>query len=330
MFETLGKLYGNFEKNVTQTWDTTKSSIADFDTDAAVSHATGQQQDFQMLLGNIPQYTPTAGAVDYRFPIDLDGDSYGGFLCKMQIERWLENPGQGPAQVHETKPLHQGHIWLPYPMTLSSTYAGNFADETGMHDIGGQDSKLMAGAVGVFDGLKEAVIGKTTEMSASVKMAGTSINNAKIGTVYSGQVIRNHSFNWKLSPKNESEQMMIHMIIKALKLASTPGVGGKIPDLQSLMDAKKSTVNNSASVAGSLNIPMTVSMEFYAKTASGDMAINPRLFSIKKAFITSVETNYTPSGQWNAYHDGGGIETSIAIQLKELSALTQTDIINGA
>jgi hypothetical protein len=91
---------------------------------------------------------------------------------------------------------------------------------------------------------------------------------------------------------------------------------------------------NSANVQGNLNIPMTVRIEFFQGTditgGVGGLMPNPYLFKVKDAFITSVESNYTPTGMWNAFYDGAPIETSITISLKELGALTQTDIVNGA
>jgi hypothetical protein len=161
-------------------------------------------------------------------------------------------------------------------------------------------------------------------------MAGKKVFNNKIGTTYNGQQIRNHNFTWKLMPKNEQEQTSIAKVVKMLKLISTPGVGAR-KDLEILLNETASASTNSANVEGNLNIPMTVRMEFYQGTEGMDaLMLNPGLFKVKDSFITSVESNFTPTGMWNAFYDGTPLETSITISLKEIGALTQTDIVNGA
>lgn len=277
-------------------------------------------------------------SAEVRFPSDFG--SYGGFFTKITVYKWKDKPGQGPAQVSSTDQVLQGCMWLPYPGQLTANYAGNFAEANSMHDIGTGDIKEKLAQGGLdwarqkANNLDFTIADVGVNMGTdSAKMASQKVINNKVGAVYHGQQIRNHNFTWKLMPKNEKEQYAIHKVVKMFKLISTPGVGAR-KDLSILMGESATNDTNSANVQGNLNIPMTVRIEFFQGTdmagGVGGLMPNPYLFKVKDAFITSVESNYTPTGMWNAFWDGAPIETSITISLKELGALTQTDIINGA
>lgn len=278
--------------------------------------------------------SPTGAKV--QFPSDFG--SYGGFFTKITVYKWLDKPAQGPAQVSSTDQVMQGVMWLPYPTTLTANYSGNFADSEGMHGLGDGDGGIAdklgkMGMGGLDAGAKFLSFENDSIGTQSAKMAGKMIKNNKIGTTYNGQVIRSHNFSWKLMPKNHQEQTQIAKAVKMFKLISTPGVGAR-KDLDILMKEEASGITNSANVQGNLNIPMTIRMEFYqgvnVKGGVDGLQLNPGLFKVKDSFITSVESNFTPTGMWNAFYDGTPLETSITIGLKEIGALTQTDIVNGA
>ena len=313
-------------------WDgTVVSNIVD--TVGAVAQGASDTAERMGLIEGAPDITSPTGA-KVQFPSDFG--SYGGFFTKITVYKWLDKPAQGPAQVSSTDQVLQGILWLPYPATLTANYSGNFADSEGMHGIGSGDGRTKAFTQGMIDaGGKMVAEGNIpfTDVSLateSTKMAGKKVFNNKIGTTYNGQQIRNHNFTWKLMPKNHQEQTAIAKVVKMLKLISTPGVGAR-KDLDILMKEEASASTNSANVEGNLNIPMTVRMEFYQGTEGMDaLQLNPGLFKVKDSFITSVESNFTPTGMWNAFYDGTPLETSITISLKEIGALTQTDIVNGA
>jgi hypothetical protein len=317
-----------------ETIGTVTSNVVQSTIDAIDSEELSAYTDRLGITETDDIISPTGAGV--QFPSDFG--SYGGFFTKITVYKWLDKPAQGPAQVSSTDQVMQGVMWLPYPTTLTANYSGNFADAEGMHGIGEADGGIIdkgkkLGMGGIDAATKFLSFENENFSTSSAKMASKTIKNNKIGTTYNGQVIRTHNFSWKLMPKNAQEQQQIAKAVKMFKLISTPGVGAR-KDLNILMNEESSGITNSANVQGNLNIPMTIRMEFYQGTditgGVGGLMLNPGLFKVKDAFITSVESNFTPTGMWNAFYDGTPLETSITISLKEIGALTQTDIINGA
>lgn len=249
--------------------------------------------------------------------------SNGGFQTHLAFKSWkakLREPkekGKG-ATLEKVVDDHVFDMFLPMPLTLGQNVSGRFSESEDMtynrdnHGLGSiqamMNSNMQAGmykVAGAFD----AIINPTDAGS----MSGSTVGNNAPGAIFKGQNLRSHSFGWRLTPKNQNEQVIIDSIIAALKIAS-------VPAMANLAGAKE----EEPYFGGRLTIPHTVSISFL-----DDGELNPFLFKTKECFITAVDVNYTTQGAWTAHPDGSTIETQITISLKEITQLTQQDISDG-
>jgi hypothetical protein len=291
-----------------------------------------------------------------KFPDDPI--SAGNFWTKISVNSWAPHAvaGSGPAgQAFELNQHHLADLWLPMPLTLATGYNQNFTDsEDVMVNRGMSASGADAGFVEtVKDGTTSTVWGLAQEiskaasgmmaMNVSAKMAKGSVANQNMGLSYDGATLRAHTFSWRMTPKNNKEQLAIARIVMALKGYTSPvtkGATGGDPNkestgvLKTMTDAAEGFANEHANVGGNktsvlrsigrLAIPPTVDIEFWYKDK-----INPNLFKVKSSFITNLEVNYTPTGTWNAYMDGAPVETQITLSTKETSIVTADEVVGG-
>jgi len=251
------------------------------------------------------------------------------------------------TQSSTTKTDFLGICKLPMPLQLSTGYSGRFSEADNMsvdRDGTGTMGDLGERVGGIFTGLGleiKAAGNALANLNNTAKMSNASINNNHMGMQYEGANLRGHSFSWRLSAKNASEQLAIQKVIFYLKAMSLPAnnwggaedfeffkqtlegmsmsadEGVKIPKLPS--DATAESTGG-----GRLTIPPTVAIRFL----DGDNE-NESLFKIKDSFITNVEVNYTSSGTWTPHVDGSPMEVQINITLKEVKMITRKDVLAG-
>lgn len=274
------------------------------------------------------------------FPLEPQHESYGGFQTVLKFYNWKSQSGNTSTaqQEHMGQDL-QAVIFLPYPMTLQTGYTGKFEEDNnvsqsykrgpeGAHTDALLESTGQQGA-GIMDAFANP--------NGATQMSGASVMNNHIGMVYKGANLRSHTFNWKMTPTNAKEQDEISKIIKCIKVAATPtatGMGGKNAGAATMSEIMSNgatvlpAATQASRVAGRLGIPMTCAITFMQWDGS-DLVPNNRLFSITDSFLTDVQVNYTPTGMWNAYQDGGPIETQMNITFKEITPVTQQNIMQG-
>ena len=308
---------------------------------------------------------PGDGVRIFKFP--LEDVSAGNFWTRLIINSWIPVTRDKEVVTGQNHSLDKdtiANIWLPMPLTLSTSYQQKYTEtENMMVNRGTKDSTGMGGLQGYaatfWDQAKSAVAGAGQELAgftsdianvnASGKMAMGSIANQQMGLVYDGASLRPHTLSWRMTPKDREEQNAIETVCFALKKFSSPVVKGALAGdsnfansakahQKAVKDVEKESqkgkkdvspaamkdVQDSLRSIGRLGIPVTVNVEFWFGKER-----NPHLFQIKDSFIQSVEVNYTPTGTWNAYEDGAPIETQLTVQLKENAIITQEDIEFG-
>lgn len=294
------------------------------------------------------------GAVALKFP--LEDVSAGNFWTKMSFNSWAPHKG-GAANgaVFDLNQHHLSDIWLPMPLTLGTGYNQNFTDTEDVMVNRGMTASAADSGMGetLKDGTTSTLWGMAQEinkgasallaMNATAKMAKGSIANNQMGLVYDGATLRAHTFSWRMTPKSAKEQEAIAQIVMALKAYTSPVTKGSLganPNKEGkgvwedATDAAWDAINAKADVGGKatevlrhigrLAIPPTVDIEFWYKDK-----INPHLFKVKSSFILNLEVNYTPTGTWNAYADGGPVETQITLSTKETSIVTADEVVGG-
>jgi len=285
-----------------------------------------------------------------RFP--KDEASVGGFTTRLKFESWTNsnvNKDKSESAGEVIKPDHVFDIWLPMPNELSTGYTGSFEENDNM-SISESRSGGMAGvakgrAAGLAKGGSLEIAGLLNTVlapNASAKMSSRSILNNNMGVSFNGINLREHTFSWNLMPKSADDQKDILEIIKEIKLASTPGNEklttkekkavvnkntAESKDEESTMDWITGLAVDSMAHVTTLTIPNTVSVSFY-KGVNYD--INTHLFKVGASFITSFGVSYINGNGWEGREDGSPTQTVITMTLKEIKAVTQTEIHEGA
>ena len=299
-------------------------------------------------MGNVwKNHTPKT----LKFP--LEGESAGNFWTMITFNSWV--PVESPADKVKSQNNFIakdfiGKVMLPMPLTLGTQYNQSFSDAEGMMNNRGESGTGIASSIdksskGVgmeIASMVEAVISPNN----SSKMSKGSILNNKMGMIYEGPTLRGHTFSWRMTPRNTEEQAAIESIVNWFKIASSPKtasafgnvddgeVAKQIEEMNKLREADaqlpmpavgdaEKWLKNYVGI-GRLSIPPTISIQFW----DGDK-INRHLFEVKDSFITNVDVNYTPAGNWTAYDNGAPIETQLTITCKEISVLTFDDMKKG-
>ena len=300
------------------------------------------------------------GAKIFKFP--LDDVSAGNFWTRLIINTWVPTTREHSGIKGTGSGLDKdsiANIWLPMPLTLSTTYAQNYSDAENMlvtegtADVNASGGNALDSAGSTGAGIIKQMINEVqsglndlTSVNSSGKMSKGSIQNNKMGLVYDGASLRSHTLGWRMIPKDREEQKAIEQVCFAFKKFSSPVVKGPLGGDTTISNSAKAhelavaaiekqgdggkvasatslleDIEDSLASIGRLGIPVTVNVEFWYGAER-----NLHLFQIKDSFIQSVEVNYTPTGTWNAYEDGAPIETQLSIVLKENAIITQNDM----
>ena len=252
------------------------------------------------------------------FPVETD--SIGGFQTHLNFKSWKikKRTTQVDGEEKELNFMLSDHVmdlFLPMPLSLGAQYSQKFSESDSMtynRDQSGKGSiqprlnslaqSVMYEGMGLIDSLFNA--------TNATKMGGDTVINNAPGALYEGQSLRNHTFSWRLTPRNSEEQLVIDTMIRVLKLASTSSmtnIGG--------------TAVEKPWLGGRLSIPHTVQVRFLDEGEE-----NLHLFKTKECFITNIDVNYTTQGAWTAHADGSPIETQITLSLKEITQVTAQEI----
>ena len=206
---------------------------------------------------------------------------------------------------------------------------GRFAPEVAA-TIGGGDSASITDSVQKF-----AQVGKVSLIKSMIKKLGADPNavtqniNGKIANPYTEQVfggigLRDFNFNWKLVPRNKSEQRSIERIIRYLRRAALPdtsetfGKGGFVNDLAGEGFGADATDRW-------LTVPNLFNLRW---KQGGDGSEISSLPKIKKCICTNIDVNYTPDNVWATHIDGSNQPAPVAIQLS--IGFGETEIIKSS
>ena len=144
--------------------------------------------------------------------------------------------------------------------------------------------------------------------------AGGVIANANTELMFSGVKLRQFGFQWRMTPRDEMEAHQIRMIIRAFKQWSAPK---KIIKLHS-GDNEKATAGAPSYFLGTPNI---FRLRYLTSGGRNILGLN----KFKPCALTSIQVQYTPDGQWNAYEGGQPISVIMDLRFAELEPIYNTD-----
>lgn len=188
-------------------------------------------------------------------------------------------------------------------MSDLSDFAAMFLDKGLTGSIDNQNAQLIVH--NIFAKYNPSYAAEIRRMIGKSGKHGFNTNNAAAvnpfaALTYEHQHHREVQFQFDLFARSPKEAISIRRIIKLFKLASHPAV-----------------VNN-----GNLFFDGAFAFDVYLFTPSAD-----NMFNLKKAALTSMEIDYSPSQMAPSFHkDGQPTNITITLTFKELSLLTRDDI----
>ena len=272
---------------------------------------------------------------DHRFPSDLGNSTMDVIKFNMVKfnPRKFTDAGDGLQGLKDrAKGTIIGSVVLPIPGGIQENTSVAFGDGT-MTPLQAAGAKIMDAAFGRGEGIKgagaatEDVFKKAIESDDTRKALeayftgqgiGLSVDqvlartrgqvvNNNLELLFQGPVLRPFNFNFKLSPRDDTEAQSIRRIIRFFKQGMAP---------------QRSQGNLF------LKAPHMFEIEYITRGESG--VKHPSLNSFKTCACIGFAVNYTPDGTYNTFDDPGASMTAyeLRMQFKELDPVYNEDYGN--
>jgi hypothetical protein len=234
-------------------------------------------------------------------------------------------------------------ILLPIPPSINYTDSLSWADQP-IGAVGkllpaiaksaaGGDSNSMGSSIQTLakQGLSGMIASQLNSMGINADaltqgIAGKVLNPYR-EQIFGGIGMREFSFQWKLVPRNEAEQLRIHNIIKALRYYSLPNYSGQSA-FESTGD--EALIDESAFNELSdrwLTVPRIFKLEW---KHSGDKDILS-LPKIKPCVLKNVAVNFTPDGVWAShYYNETTLQGPVPVAYELSLQFAETEIVTAS
>ena len=137
------------------------------------------------------------------------------------------------------------------------------------------------------------------------------VPNNNMELLFNAPALREFQFNWKMSPRSESEAKQVNKIIKFFKA----GMAVK----------KQSNVGSGSGASYFLGTPNIFDVQFLT---TGNEQIDG-LMRIKECACTGCAVNYTPESNWAAYEDGQPVSVIMTLKFSELEPIYDIDYLEN-
>ena len=200
--------------------------------------------------------------------------------------------------------------------------AGILMDNDGIKQADGSfdnsaEARLMAG-IKSLETQGGAALMKTQMGSAMLGMLGVNaspesllargfgvIPNSNLELLFNKVTLRDFSFSWRMSPRDEREALEVKRIIRFFKQGM----------------AAKTQANQAGQRSLYLGSPNVFRLQYRTERGEIIEGVN----RIKPCAVTSTQVNYTPDGQWSAYNEGQPVSCTIQIGMQELEPVYASD-----
>ena len=281
--------------------------------------------------------TLNVGGSILRYPLNEDKKNYDYLkVCAYQYEaRGFGEGSKGLTGDYEDKGLQKkkgNHtVYLPMePSGLQETNAVNWGDDTinaieaaaaniagstisgaaegveqmakGFASATGQATKDVLGGLGpgATDKVAAFFAGQAVGKNVFTRATGQVLNN-NLELLFTGPSLRQFSYSFRFTPREEAEARMVRSIIKMFKKAMAP---------------------QKADAEMFLKSPHVFKLKYYFKNGRQ----HPYLNKIKTCALRSFNVQYAPDGSYMTYDDGSMTSYTISASFGELNPIYANDI----
>jgi len=207
---------------------------------------------------------------------------------------------------------------------MASSAAGGDAQA-----LGTQLSQLAAAGMGPYILQNISKLGGPSGEAITQGAAGV-VLNPYVEQIFKGISMRNFTFSWKLVPRNNSEQLKIHNIIKALRYYSLPNYTGTT----GLAESENTSTQITSLQDRWLTVPNVFQLR-WTYTGQQNNEINS-LPKFKPCVLKSVNVNYTPDGVWATHITNNSnlqgpapVAYTLQLEFSETEIITSKDVQEG-
>ena len=147
------------------------------------------------------------------------------------------------------------------------------------------------------------VLGADIDVDTFLARTGGRVLNPNAEMLFQGPVIRDFSFEYTMIARSEKEGREIRKIIRFLKL-------GMAPKFQ-----------NTSFLAN----PDIFTLEYKNGPDKRDVLKTVNLFNPGGLALTTLQTDYAPSGYWSAYRDSQPVAVKLSLAFTELRPIYHGD-----
>ena len=172
-----------------------------------------------------------------------------------------------------------------------------------MKDAMGEGVKEFQNIIGGFDGSDIAAFfaGKAVGNNTLFTRATGKVLNQNLELLFSGPGLRTFNYNFRFTPREDTEARMVRSIIKMFKKAMAPRLSKKQLFLKS---------------------PHVFKLEYMFKNGQE----HPFLNKIKTCALTNFNIQYAPDGSYMTYDDGSMTSYTVNMSFGELNPIYDDDI----
>jgi len=222
---------------------------------------------------------------------------------------------------------------------INNATAGGLAASSNIQagDLGGLMDNVLSGLTSL-GALPQSTAARLTKAAASAAGSSLNINDVLAGTtgvmlnpnvevLFGGPKLRNVSFAFKMSARNEEEAEVIHNICTEFKKHSLPQLGGASMLLDSFASIATGVegVFDKSKMTGDygnfIEVPDLVMLK-YMKGSK----MHPYLSQYKSCALTNVDINYTPDGVYSTFIGGYPTAVELRIGLVETKLVYKQEI----
>ena len=164
---------------------------------------------------------------------------------------------------------------------------------------GGEVAQAFINTGGMGDFIKAYFAGKAVNADL-LGRAGIAIN-PNLEVLFSGPLLRTFNYNFRFTPRTDSEAETVRTIIKVFKKTMAPKRRGKV----------------------FLSVPAVYKIKYVYNSERND---HPFLNKIKPCALSGFNVQYAPDGSYMTYEDGSMTSYNVSMTFKELEPIYNDDI----
>jgi len=167
-------------------------------------------------------------------------------------------------------------------------------------------------------------------LSTASKVLQSPINPA-VEVLFANTLVRQFTFEVLMAPRNETESLSMHKIIKTLRFHAAPEISdaklGDIPGLSGVLDALGTVTGTNLNDVGPGLFwipPAEFDITFFHKGEE-----NTNILRINTCVLERIEVDYAPTGVYSTFRNGHPVAARLSMGFREVEPVHKKRVLQG-